>query len=158
MLRGVLLPIFDELFGRRLGLGADYESRILRAQLNRMTANSTIRQHRDVGYYATNAHRYHIPLIIPKCVRFAHVLENDGSEWAEIPFKEGEAFEVNNRIVHRVEQSGPFERVTLIVDLLEGPVDATVEVKATCASWFSVECYSVANVTPQAFRGDVLVR
>ena len=160
LLRPALLPIFDEVFGRRLGLGAAYLRRILRVQMNRMPEGADIAPHVDHGFYATGAHRYHIPLIVPRCVRFAHArtpsAPTDFSEasWEEIPFKEGEVFEVNNALKHRVEQSGPYERVTVIVDLLEEPVDTTVEVAPTCRDWFDAECYAHANVTDEAFRGS----
>ncbi|EOD09586.1 hypothetical protein EMIHUDRAFT_198112 [Emiliania huxleyi CCMP1516] len=141
-----LLPLLDELFGRRLGLGPEYRNRLLRVQMNRMPRGADIARHQDRGFYATTAHRYHIPVLIPKCIRFSHVRQRAEGEagqeaWQEIPFKEGEAFEVNNRIPHRVTQTGPYERVTLIVDLLDGPVDATVDIEPGCASWFDAACY-----------------
>ena len=37
--------------------------------------------------------------------------------------KESEAFEVNNKLTHRVLQSGPYERVSLMVDVAEEPCD-----------------------------------
>lgn len=49
-------------------------------------------QHRDVGYYAMHAHRYHVPVIVPKCVRFEHLREGDVAltgGFHEVPFKEG---------------------------------------------------------------------
>jgi len=141
-----LLPLLDELFGRRLGLGPEYRNRLLRVQMNRMPRGADIARHQDRGFYATTAHRYHIPVLIPKCIRFSHVRQRAEGEagqeaWQEIPFKEGEAFEVNNRIPHRVTQTGPYERVTLIIDLLDGPVDATVDIEPGCASWFDAACY-----------------
>lgn len=56
---------------------------------------------------------------------------------------------------HRVKQSGPYERVTLIIDLLEEAVDATVEVVPSCRNWFERSCYADTNVSDGAFRGLV---
>ena len=162
-LRQHILPILDEVFMHRLGI-PDYERRLLRVQMNRMPAGSNIGPHADQGYYASHAHRYHIPLIVPKCVRFQHRSARSGagssgslddSSWDELPFKEGEVFEVNNLIAHRVAQTGPYERVTLILDLLDEPVDATVEIRATCKSWFDSDCYTDGNVSHSEFRGGL---
>ena len=49
----------------------------------------------------------------------------------------------------------PYERVTLIVDLLDDHVDATVEVAVGCPSWFDAACYIAANMTDHEFRGYV---
>ena len=164
LLRGVLLPLFDEVFGRRMGLGPSYTQRILRVQMNRMPPLSNVGPHVDRGFYANNAHRYHFPLIVPRCVRFAHIKPSASAQdvekftpaaWDEIPMKEGEVFEVNNVLKHRVEQTGPHERVTVIVDLLDEPVDTTIEVTPTCPSWFDTACYASANVSDAAFRGAV---
>ena len=43
--------------------------------------------------------------------------------WIELPFKEGEAFEVNNTIPHRVDQTGLCDRVTMVIDLGDRPCD-----------------------------------
>ena len=77
LLRSVVLPVFDELFGRRLQLPR-YLSHILRVQMNRMPAGANIAPHADRGFYATGAHRYHVPILVPRCVRFAHAREVGG--------------------------------------------------------------------------------
>ena len=191
----------------------DYASRVLRLQMNRLPSGARVHPHADRGYYSTNAHRYHIPVIASRCVRFEHESGNgvgngsgdasarraasssssssstpqalgrqlklrgrgcimshacttgkayratvrrleDASSWDEIPFKEGEAFEVNNVIKHRVEQTGPWERVTLIIDLLDQQVDRTLEINSGCRSWFEAACYRSANVTESEWRGE----
>ena len=259
-----------QVFARRLRM-PDYASRVLRLQMNRLPSGARVHPHADRGYYSTNAHRYHIPVIASRCVRFEHesgdglktsarrasalpwlppsvqpkatakvsgrrlsggrlsggrlsgpqvsdkravkqdVDAADGSEerrseerrasgryvrarvagkaayrtvgkgrgcimshsctrskayrnsvrrledetsWEEIPFKEGEVFEVNNIIKHRVEQTGPWERVTLIIDLLEQRVDHTVEIRSGCRSWFEAACYRSANVSEAEWRGE----
>jgi hypothetical protein len=87
-----------QLFEQRLGFThGSWEQRLLRVQLNSMPPGSEILPHSDTGSYARNAHRIHIPLIVPQCVQFEQRLPafagGDGS-WSEVPFKEGEAFEV----------------------------------------------------------------
>ena len=53
------------------------------------------------GEYALLSHRVHIPLIVPRCIRFEQVVEG-GDAWSEVPMKESEAFEVNNKLLHKV--------------------------------------------------------
>ena len=75
-----------------------------------MPAGSVVRPHIDQGFYAGACHRYHIPVIIPKCILFEHrqplATGQDEAQWDEIPFKEGEVLEVNNLLKHRVQQTG----------------------------------------------------
>eukprot|EP01052_Picozoa_sp_SAG31_P048763 SAG31_NODE_10355_length_1149_cov_1.282857_1_plen_71_part_00 len=42
--------------------------------------------------------------MVPRCVQFQQQRAEGG--WSEVPFQEGEAFEINNLIQHRVQQSG----------------------------------------------------
>lgn len=44
-------------------------------------------------------------------------------EWLEVPFKEGEAFEINNLLQHKVDQTGPYDRITMIIDLADKPCE-----------------------------------
>ena len=145
------------MFHHKLGIH-DYKAKILRAQLNRLPPKSRIRVHSDMGWYAANAHRYHIPIIASKCIRFMQKvmggsnrteISDDGFD--EIPVFEGEVFEVNNNIAHYVNQSGDFDRVTLIVDLLDQPSDAAVEIHRDCNSWFEKVCYKDANLSASEF-------
>eukprot|EP00966_Prymnesium_polylepis_P128773 2978328-Prymnesium_polylepis.1 len=133
------------------------------------------------------AHRIHVPLIVPQCVQFAQWHPATASEtsprggraqrgralrglyaargkstgsvgkrygkelgnWTEVPMKEGEAFEVNNKIKHRVQQTGPYERVTLVLDVAETPCARYVEVSPSCASWDDPRCVVDFDVTPE---------
>jgi hypothetical protein len=114
-LRDDMWPVLNELFGTtRLNI-PDWELKMHRLQLNRMPAKSEIQPHRDSGAYATVGHRLHIPLIVPTCVQFQQYVVNPKDEpvtnanpgWRELPFKEGEAFEVNNVVRHTVTQVRP---------------------------------------------------
>ena len=46
------------------------ERHVWRVQLNRLPKGAEIRPHVDQGSYVLGAHRLHIPLIVPRCVRF----------------------------------------------------------------------------------------
>ena len=61
--------------------------------------------------------------------------------------QESEAFEVNNKVKHQVVQSGPYERVTLIIDVAEKPCARYVEVSDACTSWQDEACVLDDNVT-----------
>ena len=102
-LRPVVLPLLQEVVGRRLGLRAAH-AYVWRVQLTRMPRGSTIGEHRDQGPYAVHAHRLHIPLLVPRCVRFEH--QSASGRWLEVPMRESMAFEINNRIPHRVLRKG----------------------------------------------------
>ena len=80
-LRHAILPTLDQLFRRRLGI-ADWDRKVLRMQINRMPNGSAINQHADNGFYSVNSHRYHVPLIVPKCVRFEQKTADGQGAWA----------------------------------------------------------------------------
>ena len=159
----VIYPMLVQLFERRLGLTrGSWEQRLLRVQLNSMPPGSEILPHSDTGSYARNAHRIHIPLIVPQCVQFEQRLPQIGggdASWSEVPFKEGEAFEVNNLLPHHVQQHGPYERVTLILDLADTPCRRTIEVsdQQKCPGfkkrwWASKDCVLDEDVTLEEWR------
>ena len=107
MLRPIVHPILEEVLCRRLGMGcspAELAARVWRVQLNRMPAGSEILPHRDVGAYAQLAHRIHIPLIVPRCVRFdqeqlrpqqqQRLQQSSPPPWSRVPMRESLAFEI----------------------------------------------------------------
>ena len=110
----VVIPMLDSLF-KRLKI-TNWETKILRLQFNLIPENAEVRPHTDTGFYAEYAHRIHIPIFGSKCILFQQRMDE---EWNEVPFKEGEAFEINNRLRHMVQQFGPYNRVTLIIDYLD---------------------------------------
>jgi hypothetical protein len=75
-------------------------------------------------------------------------------EWVEIPFKEGETFEVNNIIKHQVQQTGPFDRVTMIIDLMDKPCSKYLDVMPECVDWTSPGCYKQIEFSKAAWRGE----
>jgi hypothetical protein len=180
-LQGALHPVLEELLLHRMGV-QDWQSKVLRVQLNRIPKGAKVRRHRDSGWYAYNSHRIHVPLIVPKCVHFlqgserqseedeqasivsvlqagkvGHTSESAGEEdeesavFHEIPFKEGEAFEVHNVMLHQVLQTGPYDRVTMIIDLLETPRDRLVELNNQCLDTQELECFASLEVPPEVF-------
>ena len=67
----VVYPLLKQLMEGRLGYApGSWEPRLFRVQLNSMPPGSEIMAHSDVGSYAHNSHRIHIPLIVPQCVQF----------------------------------------------------------------------------------------
>ena len=124
--RQTIIPILDTLF-TRLNI-QNWEKNILRVQLNHIPANGQVLPHIDNGFYANNAHRIHIPLIVSKCIIFKQISK---STWREVPFKEGEMFEINNRRRHTVQQFGPYDRVTMIIDYLDRPCSSYAQLEST---------------------------
>ncbi|GAX82193.1 hypothetical protein CEUSTIGMA_g9621.t1 [Chlamydomonas eustigma] len=119
-------------------LGEGELNKVVRMQLAYMPPEiSSIKVHRDMGGYATNAHRIHIPVLTNPKVTFEicpalekHSLtshEEIGDDVLRpgdclpIPMEEGMVFEVNNRVLHRVRNESPLDRVQLVVDVAEEP-------------------------------------
>ena len=69
--------------------------------------------------------------------------------------KESEAFEVNNKLRHKVTQSGPYERVTLLIDVAEQPCVRYVEVSPDCRGWDDAHCVSDFHVDPAEWRAGI---
>lgn len=106
---------------------------ILRLQLARMAPRSRLRQHVDSGGYAERGHRIHVVLQTNPGVAF-HVCEtperaalHGGGEEPHSPpclpvrVEEGLAFELDNRLPHRVENAGDEARIHLLMDVAESP-------------------------------------
>jgi hypothetical protein len=143
--RQTIIPILDTLF-TRLNI-QNWEKNILRVQLNHIPANGQVKQHRDLCWYANNAHRIHIPLIVSKCIIFKQF---SNSTWCEVPFKEGETFEINNRRRHTVQQFGPYDRVTMIIDYLDRPCSSYAQLDSTLQKGTISKSLDV-----QKWRGDL---
>ena len=142
----VIRPLLNEVVGRRLGL-VPSGAHVWRVQLTRMPEGSEIVEHQDRGNYVQSAHRVHIPLVVPRCLRFEYREVTERS-WLEVPMRESVAFEINNRVPHRVLRKGPHERVTLIVDAAEKPCVHTIEVAEQCTGWDDPDCLIDFDVTP----------
>ena len=121
-----------------LGYGANTERHLLRVQLARMAPHSAINMHQDSGRWAEDAHRLHVPLIVPKEANgdghyyFEVRIPNNSKSMKKgkrmvnaylrnITVDEGLVFELNNVLAHRL-SVGKDERVHLLVDFLENPL------------------------------------
>ncbi|KAG1681109.1 hypothetical protein FOA52_015551 [Chlamydomonas sp. UWO 241] len=114
-------------------LGPGNRNKVVRMQLANMQVGSTIKMHRDMGGYATDAHRIHIPVITHDKVSFESCpgLEKRAGgrsgdkdatqpgDCVRLPMHAGMAFELNNRVLHRVLNEGDSRRVQLVVDVGE---------------------------------------
>lgn len=88
------------------GNGAAY---FVRAILVRLTAGEGIKTHRDYGDSLSRAHRIHIPVITNPSAELGiagHIKH----------LAAGEAWEINNRKLHAVRNTGADDRIHLILD------------------------------------------
>lgn len=99
-----LLEIFYDL-------EQEYECTVVRAELVKMLANTSIRPHLDGGDMLNVSRRCHIPIITNPDVYFT-VLDNT------VNMLEGQCYEINNGMPHSVNNGSDFDRVHLIIDLL----------------------------------------
>lgn len=118
------LQIFGSVIRPILAIAADFydestKGRVLtekfgtgyfiRANLARLLPGATIAEHRDMNFSFTHSHRVHVPIITNDQVRMTV-----GGEILNVP--EGEIYEINNRRVHSVCNSGDEPRVHLVLD------------------------------------------
>lgn len=81
----------------------------VRALFARLPAGARVHPHADAGFSLTNAHRVHLAVVTNPGATFTI-----GGEDKVLPY--GELWEVNNQRVHSVHNSGPSDRVHLLVD------------------------------------------
>jgi hypothetical protein len=117
----VVMPLLDEILGWYGIPEAERESRIVRLQLARMGPGGAILKHSDTGRWASGLHRIHVPLITNKEVHFLFQADGEGN-LVEIPVAPGAVFEINNVIPHQVHNSNHQERVHLLLDFAEQPL------------------------------------
>lgn len=84
----------------------------IRIVLTRLAANSKITPHVDDGESLRLCHRIHVPIITNEDCFFC-VGES------RIHMRAGEMWEINNRLVHHVENGGDHARVHLIQDFVQ---------------------------------------
>jgi Aspartyl/Asparaginyl beta-hydroxylase len=103
----------NDVFG---SLGIEPRS-VVRCLLARMPPGCIIDTHHDTGRWATLSHRMHVPVFTDDAVDFrAGVTE---SSMYRVPFRAGQALELNNRAKHAVHNGWPRHRVHLIFDWVE---------------------------------------
>lgn len=67
-------------------------------------------------------HRIHIPIVVPEGIRF-EICKHHASACRPIGLIPGAVFEVNNRAIHRVLHHGAADRIHLILDASETPLE-----------------------------------
>jgi len=92
------------------------EGIVTRIQFARMKPGTKIQPHIDQSLMLVASHRIHIPLTSNAGVTFTIDDQN-------CHFELGEVFELNNRVVHSVVNSGDSDRIHLIVDYLPDAVN-----------------------------------
>lgn len=84
----------------------------IRIVLTRLAANGEITEHIDDGDSLKRCHRIHVPIITNSGCCFCV-----GA--SRIHMRAGELWEINNRLVHAVENTGDQARVHLIMDFVQ---------------------------------------
>jgi len=120
--RAPILPLLQEVMGWYGVPPAEAESRIVRLQFARMGPGGAILKHADKGGWAMGLHRVHIPLITNPDVEFLMQSDREGS-YVAIPVAPGDVFEINNAVPHEVHNSKSEERVHLLLDFAEAPLE-----------------------------------
>lgn len=122
--RAAALPLITEILGWYGVPAAEAPRRIVRLQLARMAPGGAILKHSDKGGWAVGLHRTHIPVVTNPDVRF--VMQADaGGAMLPLHVAPGDVFEINNAIPHFVQNSAEQERVHLLLDWAEAPLDCT---------------------------------
>ena len=117
-----LRPLLEPVIGAVLKpvLGQDWDSHLLRVQFAVMPPGSQIKRHVDTGKWVRAAHRLHIPIFVPTGTLFEVKTAREG-RFRPLDLREGHAFELNNRLPHRVGNTNAHgeDRVHLLVDFTE---------------------------------------
>ena len=92
-----------------------------RVRLRRQGPGGQILRHTDKGGWATRLHRIHVPVVTNDAVRF--LMMAPSGAFLPLPVAPGDAFEINNAIPHRVDNSRELERVHLLLDVGERPME-----------------------------------
>eukprot|EP00924_Labyrinthula_sp_SR-Ha-C_P013089 maker-scaffold_12-snap-gene-9.6-mRNA-1 protein AED:0.00 eAED:0.00 QI:29/1/1/1/1/1/2/113/654 len=109
-------------------------TQIIRCLLAKLPCGVSIPVHHDTGLWSTKSHRMHVPLVTSS---------QNGNEKAEVVFKsgltegemkrcsfiQGHLIELNNRAKHAVENNWDQDRIHLIFDYVEEPVEENDIVK-----------------------------
>jgi len=113
-------PLLNELFTEQLGVQNPL-SHVIRMQFAMMNPGSNILPHVDSGEWAINHHRFHIPLVVPSD-RTQFVMMPRIDEEVIVPLVEGQPFEINNAVQHRVKNDASTARIHLLIDFAEKPI------------------------------------
>ena len=114
----LLAPILEKVLRGHFGLSHPMRH-VIRLQFACMNPGSKILKHTDRGGWVKNGHRIHIPLIVPEDsdVQFVMIVDRRGD--VDVPLVEGNVFEINNNVPHRVNNDADSWRVHLLLDFTE---------------------------------------
>ncbi|HLT92301.1 MAG TPA: aspartyl/asparaginyl beta-hydroxylase domain-containing protein [Woeseiaceae bacterium] len=101
----VAVPLMHDLIARRYPPGGA----IIRAMAAKLVAGGKIRPHRDSHPSFHHGHRIHVPITTNPRVRFII----DGRPYR---FEVGQAYELNNQLMHSVSNKGTEDRINFIFD------------------------------------------
>jgi quercetin dioxygenase-like cupin family protein len=88
-----------------------HDGRVGRVILPKLLAGGIISAHRDSGDYLEAVHRHHIAIVTNENVSF---MVDDET----INMREGEIWEINNNMIHEVENMSDQDRVHLLIDII----------------------------------------
>lgn len=103
----VAVPVMHDIIERCYPPGGA----IIRAMAAKLIAGGKIRPHRDSHPSFHHGHRIHVPITTNPRVRFII----DGRPYR---FEVGQAYELNNQLMHSVANKGPEDRITFIFDYM----------------------------------------
>jgi hypothetical protein len=120
----LLAPILDDLLRGYFGLEHPMRH-VIRLQFACMNPRSKILKHTDRGGWVKNAHRIHVPLVVPdtgddRDVQFVMLVNGRGE--VDVPLVEGKVFEINNNVPHHVRNDADTWRIHLLLDFTEEEV------------------------------------
>lgn len=101
----VAVPVMHDIIARCYPPGGA----IIRAMAAKLLAGGKIRPHRDSHPSFHHGHRIHVPITTNPRVRFII----DGRPYR---FEVGQAYELNNQLMHSVANKGADDRITFIFD------------------------------------------
>lgn len=112
--REALEPLLEEAAARCGIARAEFP----RVMLARLPAGREITAHRDGGWYPAFCRKLHLPLLTnPQTAFYVE------PEWRHLP--QGALVEVDNNAPHGVRNAGTSDRVHLVFELFESPLDLT---------------------------------
>lgn len=107
-LHEVAMPLASSIISDHYQVGGQ----LLRVMVARLVVNGTIKPHIDHHPSFAVGHRIHVPLVTNPQVEF---LVDDQA----VIMQEGQAYELNNLLVHSVRNNGDEDRIHLIFDYME---------------------------------------